>query len=41
MEGQRTLSVSRRLLMHGGVGNPECESECESEAIDAWRGRKP
>ena len=45
MEGKETLSVSQslslRLLMRGGVGNPECESECESEATDACRGRKP
>ena len=33
--------MSPRLLMHGGVGKPECESECEREATDAWRGMKP
>ena len=45
MEGQETLSVSQnvslRLLMCGGVRDPECESECKSEATDAWRGMKP
>ena len=29
-------SVSLRLLMRGGAENPECESECESEAADTW-----
>ena len=33
--------MSLSLLMRGGVGNSECESECESEATDAWRGREP
>ena len=41
MVGQPTTSVSLRLLMRGWAKNPECESECESEATDAWRGRQP
>ena len=41
MDGRGTLcvsqSVSLRLLTHGGVRNPECESE----ATDAWRSQGP
>ena len=35
--GEGILSVSLSLLMRGGGGNPECESE----STDAWRGTEP